>query len=530
MFSMSKITKYLNQLITGNVFDSPEILEAYSTDRSALKITPKIVAIPESTKDIQKLMQFVTKLSKDIRIPVAVRGSGLDEMGADLSSGIVISMEKLNHLQEIDPRERLVRVQAGITLKELNTALKVSGLTIPIKANDNETIGSLIANCPTDAYAAKYGGIVHYVERAEIILANGECIQTDRLNLHTIAKKAKEKTLEGEIYSKLSELVKNNKELINLIKTTNTGSAGYPTISYATKKDTLNLLPLMFSSEGTLGVITEVILHAEVIQPTPTRLIATFSNLKSTLNFLVHTVTMKPLELNVVDLRILKTAEEYGKNLSKITKKLENGYAVFISFDEKSNKANHKLRECVKYIPKTSSFIMENADTADVISEFENSITSFLNLPGAGERIPLLSNFYVPANNLVSFLKDLSVLEQKLRIELPLFGSFAASNYSLRPKIKLNEPKADQKIYTLLKAGNLIITRNSGSLTGGSPEGRIKAVVTNTAFNPEEKSLYESIKQIFDPNGLLNPDAKLGTNLKNTVSHLRTTKTPNTVL
>ena len=52
---MGKITKYLNQLIVGNVFDNPEILEMYSTDRSVLQVKPKFVAFPESTEDIRKL-------------------------------------------------------------------------------------------------------------------------------------------------------------------------------------------------------------------------------------------------------------------------------------------------------------------------------------------------------------------------------------------------------------------------------------------------------------------------------------------
>ena len=63
---MGKITKYLNQLIIGNVFDDPEILETYATDHSALKVKPKFVAFPESTEDIRKLMRFSTRLPQRI--------------------------------------------------------------------------------------------------------------------------------------------------------------------------------------------------------------------------------------------------------------------------------------------------------------------------------------------------------------------------------------------------------------------------------------------------------------------------------
>ena len=163
---MGKIARYLNQLIIGNVFDAPEIMETYATDRSALKIKPKLVALPESTEDVRKIMRFCYQLaSKGINMPVTVRGSGLDEGGADLGNSIVISTEKMNKLLEADRRERLVRVQAGMTLRELNTALSVNGLTIPVGGRDNETIGGLISNSPCDDFAGKYGGIMMYVER-----------------------------------------------------------------------------------------------------------------------------------------------------------------------------------------------------------------------------------------------------------------------------------------------------------------------------------------------------------------------------
>ena len=72
----------------------------------------------------------------------------------------------MNRLLESDKRERLVRVQAGITLKELNTALSINGLMIPISGHEMETIGGLISNCPLDAYAGRYGGIYNYANQS----------------------------------------------------------------------------------------------------------------------------------------------------------------------------------------------------------------------------------------------------------------------------------------------------------------------------------------------------------------------------
>ena len=67
-----------------------------------------------------------------------------------------------------------------------------------------------------------------------------------------------------------------------------------------------------------------------------------------------------------------------------------------------------------------------------------------------------------------------------------------------------------------------MIERQGGKITGGTPEGRVKAVVTNAKMPDEYRAVYQEIKDIFDPHHILNPDVKLGANSKFTLTHLRT--------
>ena len=114
---MDKITNFLNAKISGLVTSKPEILADYARGASILEITPKLLCVPQSVEDVQYLVRFANELAKKgYQLPVVVRGSGLDQSGADLTEGMVISTEKLNQIQEIDDRARLVRVQAGVTL------------------------------------------------------------------------------------------------------------------------------------------------------------------------------------------------------------------------------------------------------------------------------------------------------------------------------------------------------------------------------------------------------------------------------
>lgn len=524
---MGKITKYLNQLITGNVFDAPSLLEEYSTDRSALKVRPKFIAFPESTEDVRKLMRFINQIAaKDIPASVTVWGSGLDEGGADLSNSLIISTEKLNKLLEIDPRERLVHVQAGITLKELNTALSVSGLTIPIGGHDNETIGGLISNNPKDLYHAKYGGIGEFVERIEAILSNGECLQTERLKKYAVAKKAADKTHEGEIYRKVSKLLKEKEDFIERQGLNHKTMVGYPGIAKVKHRESVDLTPLFLGAQGTLGVITEVILRAIPMRKAPMRVVATFKELEPALDYMAMVSEINPREINVYDLRVLQDARETGKNLDGVIRRLEEGFVVFASFDERQSYCLRRIESFKHKLPRTAKFIVESAETKKTLNEFENSLASYLAQSKNGERIPILTDFYLPSGNIKSFLDDLKILGDKLKLDLALYGSYSTSIYNLRPKFKLDDPELNKRLATFLRAGAYVIHRQGGALAGGTPEGRLKAVVTNPDLLEPEKEIYDTIKGIFDSNNILNPDAKLGASSKFTLTHFRNTPLP----
>jgi glycolate oxidase len=519
---MGKITKYLNQLTVGNVFDSPEIIEKYSADQSALRVKPKFVAFPESTDDIRKLLKFFNQLaSKDIKVAVTARGTGLGEGGAALTNGVVISTEKLNHLLEIDSRERLVRVQSGITLHELNTALSVSGLTIPIDGCNERTIGGLISENFKGQCSKKYGGLYAYVERIEVVLTNGECLQTERLKKYALAKRAAEKTTEGEIYRKTVKLVKENSDLIDKLSKNNKDQSGYPMLAQAPRRETMDLMPLFFGAEGTLGIISEVILRAVPIKKRPERVVATFKEVEDALNYAKAIEPLKPRKLDLFDLKIIMEARESGKNLDGVIKKLEDGFVVFANFDERPATCIKKIKAMRDKFSHSARFIYESVNDRPTLNEFENALENYLGYVKNGERVPILTNFYLPNENISNFLQDLTILEKKLNLKVELYGSIGSSIYNLRPKFNLEDKEFNKRATMFLRAGAFIINRQGGKLAGGTPEGRLKAVVTNTEMLEPEKKMYTKLKEIFDSNDILSPDIKLGTSSKFTLTHFR---------
>lgn len=523
---MNKIAKYINQHIIGNVFDSPSILEAYSTDRSALKITPRMVAIPENTSDVRRIVRFVNQLSKkSVHIPISVRGAGLDKTGADLGTGLILSTERLNKILEIDDHSRLVRVQSGVTLGQLNSTLALYGLTVPILADPRETIGGLIANFATDAAAGKYNGIYYYVDCLEAVISNGDAIQTSRYSRRHLSKKTDLTSFEGQIYREIDQLIEDNIDLVTDLGSKSTiDAAGYQMISQVVREPvkSFDLLPLFYASQGTLGVITEVILQCEILQHKTRHFIAAFESIGAAENYIQEVLPLIPEELNLYDARMFKACAAHGKDPALFAPKFNKGYFVWVGFDDKPRKLSKKLKKCLKLLPDNAASVTETDENTTDFQRFYSAIASYLNDDVSGERTPICDDFFVPSEHLSNFLTDLRNLEKTYDQGLPVFGSFSTSNYSIRPDIKLNTVEGRQFILKFINDFDSLLREHGGSITGGAPEGRLKAMVVNEHFTDEEIALYKKIKDIFDPEEIFCPDIKLGATTNSTVRHLRT--------
>lgn len=521
---VSKLANYLNQHIVGNVFDRPSICETYATDRSVLRAVPKMVALPETAEDVCKLVRFSNQLAiRDLRLPLTIRGTGTSKTGASIGDGLVISTERMNHIEEIDTRGRLVRVQPGVTLGALNAALSLQGLCLPIDYDPHVTIGSLIANCPNDDASGKHGGIFHYVERAEVVLSSGDIVQLAPYNLRTLSNKLDASSFEGAIYRKIEQILDQHADTVLDRSTRPFDSAGYANITKVRESHTINLLPLMFASQGTLGLITDIILRIELLPPPTKRLLVAMPDLKGFLRFLNFASELDPRFLKIYDTRIVLQAAQFG-NLPRAFRhhRLTEGWIAMIGFDDRRFRAAKKIQHCQNVLPPGTFSLEETTDNTDNFTEFKAVMLSFLNDHTKGERLAIADDVYIPRYRFADFVAGLKQIEEVLDLDLPVFGSYSISNYNVRPEIDYANFEGRRKVISFLRQYSQLVSDCEGSLTGGSPEGRIKALSTTQALSPAERELYLDIKAAFDPNNILNPGVKMGAELRDTIRHLCT--------
>jgi D-lactate dehydrogenase (cytochrome) len=197
----------LKARFAGNCSTALVVREQHGRDESSFEAPPPAaVVFAESTQDVSDAVKLASQYAVPV-IPFGI-GSSLEGHLLAVQGGISIDVSRMNKVLSINADDLTVTVQPGVTRKQLNEAVKSTGLFFPIDPGADASIGGMSATRASGTNAVRYGTMRENVLGLEVVTASGEVIRTG-----TRAKKS---------------------------------SAGY------------DLTRLMVGSEGTLGVITEV--------------------------------------------------------------------------------------------------------------------------------------------------------------------------------------------------------------------------------------------------------------------------------
>jgi len=215
---VNKVANYLQEHIVGEVLSSAGIRKYFSTDGSIFEVAPSMVVYPKNVSDVRKVARFSWQLAeKGHVLPITARGRGSDQTGAAIGKGVVMVFPAhMNRLLELDTKQRLARVQPGLNYLAFQEAVRTHGLFLPPYPSsiDYATIGGSIANNAAGEKTVKYGDTRKYIEGLEVVLADGELIQTSRLSKRDLNRKKGLTNFEGEMYRQLDGLITDNWDLI----------------------------------------------------------------------------------------------------------------------------------------------------------------------------------------------------------------------------------------------------------------------------------------------------------------------------
>ena len=447
------INRLENILPSESVLHQAEDLHPFECDGlSAYRNLPLVVVLPDKLEQVQAVL----KLCYELNVPVVARGAGTGLSGGALphSDGILLSLAKFKEIIDIDPVQRVARVQPGVRNLAISEAVSQYDLYYAPDPSSQIacTIGGNVAENSGGVHCLKYGLTVHNIQQIKII------------------------TIEGELLT--------------------IGGNGLDSPGY-------DLLALMTGSEGMLGVIVEVTVKLLPKPESAQVILAAFDDLIKAGEAVGNIISagIIPAGLEMMDKLAIKAAEEF----------VHAGYpmdAVAILLCE----LDGSDAEVTENISTVKSLLQQSGATeVRVAKDDAERITFWKGRKAAFPAVGRLSPDYycmdgtIPRKHLPYVLKTMA--ELSAAYELPVANVFHAGDGNLHPLI-LYDANIPGELERTEEFGGKILelcVEVGGSITGEHGIGMEKINQMCVQFNTLELSQFHAIKDAFDKKGLLNP-------------------------
>jgi glycolate oxidase len=447
-----------------NVLEDPEDMDSYSHDEFSLSMIrrlPAVVLRPKSAEEISKLLVLATEGT----IPVTVRGGGTGLCGGCVPStgGMVISMERMNRVIEIDRDNFMAVVEAGVTLGEFYRHIERAGLFFPPHPGDEGAqIGGVVATNAGGARAVKYGVVRNFIRGLQVVFPNGEIAMLG------------------------GKLMKN--------------SSGY------------NIVQLLIGSEGTLAVVTRVILNILPAPAATLTLVATFPGLAGAIEAVPDILKHKlvPMSVEFIPQDVISVAERV---LNRRWPAKGGEACLVISCDGSSREAVEgitlKIAELLSAHGAMETIIGDTPKKESEILDFRSNLYEALK----DHTIEIL-DVVVPRAQIADHVREIRRLEREYAMWLPTFGHAADGNvHTHLMKVRLNErgdgmEEVEDWSNTYRKVRDEIHRdgiRRGGMVSGEHGIGFVKKEYLARTVGGTQLNLMRGIKGVFDPAGILNP-------------------------
>jgi FAD/FMN-containing dehydrogenase len=353
-------------------------------------------------------------------------------------------------------------------------------------------------------------------------LANGEVIETFRVSKRELNKKLGLATFEGEIYRALDALLEEQKQVVESIDIKVTkNNAGYNLLDIRRKDGSFDLTPLFVGSQGTLGIISEITLETEVYNPETVLMVADFEDLDMLQAAVLELRRLPemPSAIEMVDGNLLKLVAEVNPNLLKNVVKTPFPAAILlVEFDNHSERTQKKVfKKAQKIFEK---YARRQVTELDRLKQEElwkirhASATIVAQADGNRKAIPIIEDGIVPVDRLKEYLDGVYALFAQAGLKVAAWGHAGDANLHLQPFLDLSQVGDRQKTFKLMDDYYKLVLSLGGSTAAEHNDGRLRGPYLPAVYGPDVYSVFQKVKQIFDPYGTLNPGVKINVGLE----------------
>jgi glycolate oxidase len=445
--------------ISGNSWflDSPEDLFSYSYDGFLPEFMPDGVILPGTTEEISKIM----KLANRERFPVTPRGAGTNICGGSVAKqgGLVMAFHRMNRIMEIDSDNMCAVVQPGVVNADLQKAAARQSLFYPPDPASMfvATIGGNVALNAGGPRGVKYGTTKDYLLGLEVVLPTGDIIRTGGKTLKNVT--------------------------------------GY------------DLTRLMCGSEGTLGIITEITLRLIPMPPAKATLQAIFSSLDDAAKTVSSIIGsgIVPTTLELIDKVILDVIGNYGgAHFRKDAQAL-----LLIEVDGEPLLVQKQGERIEKFCKERGATEVEMASTPQEADKLWQARRTAFGAVASLRPNCIVEDATVPVKRLPEIIRKIVELADKYQLKIGVLAH--AGDGNLHPLIMTDMRDQDEmeRVEKALEEMYEAAIAMGGTLSGEHGIGIAKKRFMQMEFGEPSMRVMRGIKNVFDPNNVLNPGSFL---------------------
>ncbi len=516
----------LGQAVDGEVRTGLYDRLLYSTDASMYQVVPHGVLIPHTAVDIHTAVN----LAALHHIPLLPRTGGSSLAGQAVNEALIIDTTRhLDQILEINAEEQWVRVQPGVVLDHLNTALAPHGLKFgPDPASSNRAcLGGIVGNNSTGSHSILYGLTVDHVLEAEVVLSDGTTAHFRPLTPAELAQHQQKSGLEGHIYRQINSLVWNpaNREAIrqgtprhwrrcggyNLARFITDGTIDH----YLPLEDTrFNLAQLITGSEGTLGMMTEIKLKL-VPRPACTALaLLEFDDLPSALQAVPHLLETNPAAIELLDnlgLTMAQTVPSYARLLRSFMQGDPYCFLITEFYGANETELRHKLDLLQQLItrrqlrPTAVTPLLDPTQQAAVWAIRKAGLGLLMSMRSDYKPVPFIEDTAVPVRHLAEYVPRLEKFCAELGTQMIYYAHASAGCLHIRPLINLKKGDDIAKMPLIQEFALSLLHEYGGAMSSEHGDGRARSWLNKPFYGPELYGLFQEVKRTFDPHNLFNP-------------------------
>ena len=455
--------KYLESVLgEAHVFTAEAIHDDYTHDEMMEYgcFSPEAVVEAISSEQVSKIM----KHAYERNIPVTPRGSGTGLCGGCVATngGILLSLAKMDKIIEFDEENLTVTIEPGVLLMDLAAAAIERGLMYPPDPGEKSaTVGGNVMTNAGGMRAVKYGVTRDYVMGMTVVLPNGEI---------------------AEFGGKVAK-----------------NSSGY------------DLKNIIVGSEGTLGIVTQLILKLVPLPPHILSLLVPFKTLEACIETVPRIIQSKivPTAIEFMEREVIEAAEKYLGHT--FPDKTSDAY-LLLTFDGNSKgeleNAYQKAAEICLANGAIDVFISDTEERQDSIWKARGAFLEAINTstPSMDE-----CDVVVPRNRIADYVKYIAGLQGRHGLRIPSFGHAGDGNLHIYLcKDDMDDNTWEKKRSEIMDIMYRKAKEMGGKVSGEHGIGHAKAGYLKESADEASIRIMKGIKSVFDPKSILNPGKVVG--------------------